>query len=265
MRGSLVVINLVPNPKSFLQRRMLEAVNEDENHLLGIMVKDGRLPHKNASRVTERAQNYLMLMLKFDDLLPAIQMWRSLPTWNPLAQTVIVFMDPIDTTDEMNKLVRKVFELLLEYGIIYANAVYQMKDDPNKMEAMTWFPFKDECCASSVDSIYKIDECIVSENLNEKTGEVTKSKKFVEFNAHLYPKIPNTLHGCPMRVSTFIWEPFVVGNDTWVESGVEILMLKTITSQMDMKLKFNILKDDVVSAKISADNETGIYADLIQK
>jgi hypothetical protein len=48
-RGSLVVINLVPNPRSFLQRKILEAINEDNKHALGVMVKDGRLKHLNAS------------------------------------------------------------------------------------------------------------------------------------------------------------------------------------------------------------------------
>lgn len=264
MRGSLVVINLVPNPKSFLQRRMLEAVNEDKKHALGIMVKDARLEHRNASRVTDRAQNYMLLMLELKDLIDALKMWSSLPTWNPLAQTVIVFMEPIESIQVKNEQVRYVFEQLLKHGIIFANAVYQLKQDPYTLEAETWFPFHGKSCSSQVENIHKIDECIVTETFNNKTGLSKRDLKFHEYNYDMFPKVPITLHNCPLVVSTFIWEPFVVGNDT-VESGLEVLMLRTITEQMKLDLIFNILDDGVAAAKISADNQTGIYADLVQK
>lgn len=259
MRGSLVIINLVPNPKSFLQRRMLESVNEDKKHALGIMVKDARLEHKNASRVTDRAKNYLLLMMHLDDLTDALKQWKMLPTWNPLAQTVIVFMDPIETVKEKMRVVQYVFEELFKHGILFANVLYQLKEDPYKLEAETWFPYYGEGCAAAVSNIYKIDECIVTVTSDNKT-----TKKFHHYNADLYPKVPKTLHNCPMLVSTFIWEPFVVGNDS-VESGLEVLMLRTITQQMKLDLTFNILDDGVAAAKISDNNQTGIYADLIQK
>lgn len=259
MRGSLVIINLVPNPKSFLQRRMLESVNEDKKHALGIMVKDARLEHKNASRVTDRAKNYLLLMMHLDDLTDALKQWKMLPTWNPLAQTVVVFMDPIETVKEKMRVVQYVFEELFKHGILFANVLYQLKEDPYKLEAETWFPYYGEGCAAAVSNIYKIDECIVTVTSDNKT-----TKKFLHYNADLYPKVPKTLHNCPMLVSTFIWEPFVVGNDS-VESGLEVLMLRTITQQMKLDLTFNILDDGVAAAKISDNNQTGIYADLIQK
>lgn len=264
MRGSLVIINLVPNPKSFLQRRILESVNEDKKHALGIMVKDARLEHKNASRVTDRAKNYLLLMLNLGDLTDALKQWKMLPTWNPLAQTVIVFMNPIESVDEKIRVVRYVFEELFKHGILFANVLYQLKEDPYKLEAETWFPYYGDACAADVSNIYKIDECIVTVSSDNTTGEQKKTRKFFEFNSELYPKVPKTLHNCPMLVSTFIWEPFVVGNDS-VESGLEVLMLRTITQQMKLDLTFNILDDGVASAKISDDNQTGIYADLIQK
>lgn len=264
MRGSLVIINLVPNPKSFLQRRMLEAVNEDKKHELGIMIKDGRLPHRNASKVTDRAKNYLLLMLVLGDLTDALRQWKSLPTWNPLAQTVIVFMDPIATIENKERDVKIVFDELLSHGILFANVIFQLADDPHKLVTETWFPYLGDSCAKTVDNIYKIDECVVNESVNETTGATKFTKSLNEFNYNLFPKVPNRLHGCPLTVSTFIWEPFVVGNDT-VESGLEILMLETMSTQMEMELKFNILSDEISSALISGDNETGIYADLIQK
>lgn len=257
-RGSLVVINLVPNPRSFLQRRMLEQINEDKKHALGVMVKDGRLKHLNASAwgVTDKAQSYLLLMLVYDDLVVTVKQWKSLPTWNPLAQTVIVFMDPILTVEVKEVSVKKILETLLSEGMINAIVVYQMEDDAERMVAETWFPYKNTSCASSVENIYVIDECVVSEtNVN---GTVD------EFNENYFPRIPTTFHGCPLNVSTFFWEPYVAGTPENI-AGLEIQMLKTITSQMDLKINYNFLDKKLLAAKISADNKSGLYADLLQK
>lgn len=266
MRGSLVIVNLVPNPKSFLQRRILESINEDKDHVMGVMVKDAGLEHKNASRVTDRAQNYLLLMLQLDDVTKSLKQWKSLPTWNPLAQTVIVIMDPIDTEDRKTQMVKKVFEELLENGIIFANTIYQMSDNPLKLVVESWFPYFNKSCASRVENIHVVDECVITETttIENDVKVVKREENFVELNQEKYPKIPNRMHGCLMNVSTFIWEPFVVGNDE-VESGLEILMLQTITKQMELELKFNILSDAVLTMKITDNNQTGIYANLIQK
>lgn len=264
MRGSLVIINAVPHPKSLLQRQLMRALNEDPNHEFGVMAKDARLPHKNASRVTDKAQNYMLLMREFPEVDLALVQWKNLPTWNPLAQTVIFFMDPIQSLEEKNHFVRAVFEKLLVYGILNANAAFHMSLNPNKMEVETWFPYHKEGCAKKVESIFKIDECIVTEPVVGEDGVVTQGKEIIQHNENLFPKIPNTLHNCPMKVSTSIWEPFVVGDDE-VKSGLEIQMLQTITKQMKLKLEFNILEDVVATKKISDDNQTGIYADLIQK
>lgn len=265
MRGSLVIVNITPKPTSFLQRRIFEALNEDGRHLFTVMAKDGRIAHKNASRVTDRAQNYLLLIKELSDVTAALKQWKSLPTWNPSAQTVTLLLESIDTEERKNEIVKQVFTELLHSGHIFANVMYQMTENPYQMKVDTWFPYFNQSCALDVENIYTIDECDVIESLDENTGEVTREKNITAFNQEMYPKIPNSLNDCQLTVSTIIWEPFVVGNDTMVESGLEILMLETIAGQMELKLKFNILKDEVVTKKITDDNQTGIYADLIQK
>lgn len=286
MRGSLVIMNLIPHPKSFLQRRILSSFNEDKNHMLGIMVKNGRLEHKNASRVTDRAQNYMLLMTELEDLSITLVQWKSLPTWNPLAQTVILLIEPLKTVDEKDYKVKHIFDELLHSGMIFANVMYQMESDAYKMEVRkanlfrhikltlsiqveSWFPYYRNSCATSVDNIYKIDECIVKETVNDETGEISLDEKIFEFSKDKEPKVPHTFHGCQFNVSTFVWEPFVVGRqynaNLMIESGLEILMLKAIAKQMEMKLKYSVLSPEIATAKITSDNQTGIYADLIHK
>lgn len=268
-RGSLVVINLVPSPKSFLQRKILEAINEDRNHSFGVMVKDGRLKHLNASAwgVTDKAQSYLLLMLVINDLDVTLKQWESLPTWNPLAKTVIVLMHPIETNEDKSILVKQVLERLLEKGIMNANVLYQMKSDDSKMVAETWFPYLNSSCASTVENIFMIDECVVTEIVDEDTKTTVRKTSVVPLNVKLFPKIPSTFHGCPMKVSLFIWEPFVVSSEDSEDNlaGIEIQMLKTITNQMDLEINYKFLDKKILAAKISGDNQSGIYADLLQK
>lgn len=258
--GSLVITNLVYFHKSFLQRRMLESLNEDKNHTMGIMIKDARLPHKNASKVTDKAKNYLLLMIELDDLNVTLVQWKSLPTWNPLAQTVIVFMIPFNCTKKKEEDVKAVFEMLLDEGIYYAIAIYQMRTDPYKLIAETWFPYHDDSCATSVDHVFKIHECTV---LNPD-GDNATEHTIDEFNQDRYPKVPNTLHDCPLFVSAFLWEPFVIIHRNG-STGLEILMLKAITEKMNLKLNFTVLRKEHRTKRITDNNRTGIYADLIQK
>lgn len=257
-KGSLVIINLVNTTKSFLQRRVLERINEDKKHALGVMVKDGRLKHLNASAwgVTDKALSYMLLMLEFEDLVVTVKQWKSLPTWNPLAQTVIVFMEPIKSVEIKDSSVKKVMTTLLDEGMINVIVIYQLEGDSEKMIAETWFPYLNSSCARSVENIFVIDECVVSGS--EPNGTVD------DFNENYFPRIPTTFHGCTLNVSALIFEPFVAGTENQT-TGLEIQMLNTITEQMEMTISYNFLEKKLLTTKISADNESGLYADLIQK
>jgi hypothetical protein len=202
-QGSLVVINLVPNPRSFLQRKMLYSINEDIWHNFGVMVKDGRLKHLNASAwgVTDKAQSYLLLMVVMDDLDVTLKQWKGLPTWNPLAQTVIVFMDPMENIATKNLLVRETFENLLNEGILKAIVMYQMKDENMRMISESWYPYYNKSCAKKVENIHEIDECIVGESFNETSQEMEPYENITALNEYLEPKMPSTFHGCPIHVS----------------------------------------------------------------
>lgn len=267
-RGSLIIINKVELVKSLIQQDILSSLNEDPQHAFGIMVKNGRKKHGNATAfgVTDKAKSYMMLMITLDDLKYAIIQWKSLPTWNPLAQTVVVVLEPMMSKYEKDKIVRTAFEMLFEVGMIYANVVYHMNKTRDIMETETWFPYDGELCADRVANIHKIDKCKATKHFDNETGAVEWEQSFETFYEEKYPKLPFTFHQCSFHASVFIWEPFVVaGEDGQIDSGLEILMLNTITKQMNLAIRYKILDNELATRKISYDNQTGIYADLIQK
>lgn len=272
-RGSLIIVNVVEGVTSTMQKDILRDLNEDKNHTFGIMVKDGKKPHMNAVKfgVTDKAKSYMMLMKNLDDLEHAIEQWRSLPTWNPNAQTVVVALRPMLTLYEKRVIVKKALHMLLEAGIIYANVVYYMEKRDDILTTETWFPYSGadgNRCAENIEhkDIVKIDDCFATKNYDEDGNFLSSSTEYQSYNDEKFPKLPLTFHDCQLNVSTFIWEPFVVANkENKIESGLEVTMLDSITKQMKLKINYIILDKELAAKKISNDNQTGIYADLIQK
>lgn len=241
-----------------LQQGILSALME--NLKFSIMPKFPPKPHP-PSRLVDKVQNYLAISREVQDVAYGVELWKRLPTWNPLARVMVFFLNPINSTETKDFMVRECFKLLLKEGMLYANAMYQMADDPYKMIVETWFPYESTGCAKEVGRIYQIQECTIPRsNIKGNVSTITN------VNENKYPKLPNTLHGCKLHVSAFIWAPFIIGSRERgkVEAGVEIEMLKTITTQMKMKLVFKILNNTIVTKRVT-DNQTDIYADLLRK
>lgn len=164
-------------------------------------------------------------------------------------------------------MVKKILERLLFDGMINSMVVYHLSEDINLLVSETWFPFMNSSCGKIVENVYKIDECRVTEHFNATTNKTEIQISNSTFNQHLFPRIPRYFNGCFLDVSAFVWSPFVVmKNELGDElTGLELKMLKEITSKMELRIKFKLLEGNPLTRKISYDNKTGIYADLLQK
>lgn len=69
--------------------------------------------------------------------------------------------------------------------------------------------------------------------------------------------MPDKYHGCPLIVTTNIWEPFVFGNRETAEDGIEVMLIKTISEKLDMKAIFKVVDDAKAFAYITEDEDTG--------
>ncbi|XP_039445899.1 uncharacterized protein LOC120425434 [Culex pipiens pallens] len=303
MKGSLAIINIKPDTSAF-QLNILKSFNDDPRHEMGVMVKDGRKKHWNASHVTEKAKNYLLLISVSSELDAPINQLRRLPTWNPLAQVVVLF------TSEMTPLVfqievRNALQKLFENSVLNVNVMVQ-RYNTSVLEVWTWFPYENGGCADNILNIRLMDECeyveVSMENAADKMDEksefiapeleysnVTAANSSLEVfieqaeqagdsfaetvwlfrEKHYFsdygPKIPKDYNYCPLMISTPIWEPFVVGNETSIEKGLEVLMIEVITARMKLTPVYRFIDPLRAAATITADNSTGFYADLIQR
>ncbi|CAG9806298.1 unnamed protein product [Chironomus riparius] len=271
LTGSLVIINLVSNP-SVVQARILQSFNEDKGHNIAVMVKDSKKPHRS-SRVQEKAQNYFMLLQHFDEFEATLNQLKALPTWNPLAQFVVQFTISFEDEKLQAEWIERLFTELLSNDALKVNAMYQFKNDTERIGVITWFPYHNLSCPATVEIIRKIEECYVVSLINETTGQQEKDYKIESFNQDLYPLIPKKLHRCKMQVSAVVWEPFVVAteedhgydDDVVIEKGLEVLMLKTITDGMDLNLTFQAINKDRATRTITENNKTGLYSSILRR
>lgn len=197
MKGSLVIMNLTPAPSIF-QSKIIESLNEDITHEFSVMIKDSRKKHMNASHVSEKAQNYFMFIVSSEDVNSTVHQWRSLPTWNPMAQVMGLFteiFDPITLEEQ----IRSVLSELLLHNMLNVNLMYN-KAGSNTVEMITWFPYDSSNCANNILNLRVIDQCVYETNtLNSSDANIIFHPKKKE------KKIPPVLHGCPLKISSSIW------------------------------------------------------------
>lgn len=216
MAGSLVIVNF-PSEGLFIAKDIIKSLMEDVRHNQTIMTKVATRHHADPLHVTELAQNYLIICRSSSDLRENLIQLKSLPTWNPLAQFVIVIGNRLNASDTQLNIL-KVVEETLTYHIININVIYT-KPNSNDTEVIGWYPYDGTNCANRLENLKIIDECSISDG---KPNVTSYDKKFD-------PKIPNNLHLCPIRVSSISWQPFVKYNTKQgFHAGSEYNFVKTL-------------------------------------
>lgn len=261
MKGSLVVLYVIHYPNIF-QRRILEKLNNDKNHLISLMVKNAHKIHSPLF-TTDKAQNYIVLISKASELAIIIVQMVGRMTWNPLAQFLVIYSEPMKSIYDREIVLQVVLNEFLQVNVLNVNVIVQSFEITNQLDVFTWFPYQDKSCAHKIENVKKIEECKVID-LNE-TGIVKRENLVKSFNQEYYPRIPKTLHDCPLKVTTFINEPYVVGPKNNLDKGLEILMVKVISEKMNLKPMFNFIEQHRASTLITDNNKTGIYSKLLQK
>lgn len=242
MKGSLVIMNLTPKPNTF-QSRIIQALNEDPYHEFSVMVKSAIRKHLNASHVSDKAQNYFMFIVSNEDVNRTLHQWRSLPTWNPLAQVVVLFTISLDT-ESLLRQTQFVLKELFENSMLNVNIISH-RSDTNFVQAMTWFPYENENCANEIQNIQLIDECEYNDGAHSSFDSKSGSGfNILDHSRKKREKIPLSLHGCPLTISSGVWEPFTFYDPNHgFNKGIEVLMLKTITNVLGMRPMYFILND----------------------
>lgn len=257
LKGSLAIVNLSPDP-SLIARKVLYILNENPKHDLGVMVKDATKYHFSPAHVTEKAQNYFIMVDTADQLPQTIKQLFRLPTWNSLANVVLLFTSLMNET-MLEAQTQDVLEQLFKKSMYNVNVMSQ-KIDTFMLQSYTYFPYDEGNCATSVKNVRILHECV-----NEKeSSEDPDNIKVKEYNKFRFPKIPNRLHGCRLNVSVAVQTPYVVKSNDKIESGIEIQMLNMIGQKLDLKPMYRIIDEQLLNSLTTNNRTHGLYSDVLQ-
>lgn len=148
--------------------------------------------------MSEKAQNYFMFIVSSEDVNSTVHQWRSLPTWNPMAQVMGLFTEVFDAVT-IEEQIRNVLSELLIHNMLNVNLIYN-KAGTNIVEMITWFPYEGANCANRILNLRIIDRCEYETN-SSNSSDVN----IVFLPKKKEKKIPLTLHGCNLKVSSSVW------------------------------------------------------------
>lgn len=179
---------------------------------------------------------------------------HRLPTWNPLAQVVALFMNTYED-EELESHLFLVFRAFLEVNMINVNVI-SYRFGTNIMQTSTYYPYQGKNCADRVEYLWKFDECEYNDDV-----DITEIRSI----HRLRSKVPFKLHDCPLNISSAISEPYVFYDkeENSFNEGTEVLMARTIAEALQMKPVFTLINETRENRVIS--NITGIFSYLFQK
>ncbi|XP_072930216.1 uncharacterized protein [Epargyreus clarus] len=227
LSGSIVIISINSRASTITQRLLLQTIHAGIKY--SIMVKDGYVPHANASHFPEKAKNYLMVLENKAEIIKHIEQLRKLPTWNPLAKAIIFYeLQKNDTAEDVAiKFINHLREDKLLKSIIF---IYSPQDD--EVVSYSWSPYSETNCGGKCDSVYVLDTC--------KDNVITQLEEQREM-------FPLDMKGCPLITYAVVSQPYVMppirklSNTTYKDAyefdkGGEISLMKIISQFTNMTL-----------------------------
>lgn len=180
------------------------------------------------SKFIESANCYILLVSSEIELDNNLFHLRNTSSWNAHAKFIIIIYE----SEKWENFLTSSVETLWQFYVINFVLLVQKQFKP-RVHIFIWLPYENNDCGTNFNNIQEIDSC-----------DFGKFKK----NTVLFPeKIPRNMHGCPLRVITVIWPPYVLSsNDKIVNdeseidlrNGYEVLLIKVLAHKMNLTVKF---------------------------
>jgi hypothetical protein len=201
---------------------------------------------------------------------------KSNSAWNARAQFVVAIMHPVGSSPQNRAKVKtenaqifaefwrhNVVEVILLQSVHFFEENVPVNRGTPTIEVYTWFPyFPSGQCAQTTDGV------LLDMWVTKKDGV-----GYFLHNVSLFPpKIPRYLPGCPIRISTFEFEPVVMypwhsedGNTLLYKGGLEIEMLKMIQKATNMSTVFRQRPSDATwGVLLDNGSWTGVLREVIE-
>lgn len=271
VKGSTAIISQMIH-SAFQQRFLLKGIHETEE--LTILMKQPYLYHYSAKKMIEKSKIYIIFLSNSNEILDHLKLMKRLPTYNTFAKIIVCFPNQMSQSD-FERERKKSIEILFGNDFFDIFAI-GMKYNTTTLESYTFFPFDNGNCAKKVRNIQLVDKCelvanntvflkknfesFISRKSNTSIIRLTEYRKF-------FPKLPEHITNCVIPVTVSNFEPYVVVNEetNTIDKGVEVMIINSTFQEMEAKVKFRILDPKVRYYRTSLNNETGRFADILNK
>ena len=172
---------------------------------------------------------------------------KSSKEWNPRAKFLVLLlkMQNISVEEHQRKLAQDVFTVLWKWKVMdvvlllpsESKDLSSQEESTSLLNAFTWFPYSPAGNCGNVNNVALVNKWIM---------EKSRKQRF-QFDIPLFPnKIPNNFGGCPLRITCFQYEPFIMGmvtrEDGTVDyrSGIEVELVNVIANVVNMSILFQL-------------------------
>lgn len=272
--GAMTILTVL-HQSAGAQRNLIRSLMENVD--LNFMIKKSHRYHYSTHAVIEKSKMYTFLTVDASDLEGVVALLRTLPTWNALAKVLVIF--PFELAeDELKVQVERSLRYLFEEVGFFDVIVIAREINTMRVVAYTFFPYDNNNCAKEVNNIEVIDECevmvpayldLTDYRAVEKYINENKEKGFFTMTEHRNGsgKVPDEIPGCNITISVADFSPFAkIEKNQTVERGIEVNLIKTVAeTKLNAKIKWALISPKVRYSNFTVSNETGIFANLLQR
>lgn len=174
--------------------------------------------------------NYVIQVRNLSELKQNLRVLQGYFTWNPHARFVVVSVaDYGNNKDAAANIIQQLWEHKVASGIV----LLPNPQNRSSYETFSWFPFAGSHCGDGFEEVKIIDKCYFG--------------KFDNGTDWFPDKIPHDLNGCPVRVVTVVWPPYVLApekkisgtkNEYDFRDGLEIRLMNTMAKAANFSVVY---------------------------
>jgi hypothetical protein len=184
-----------------------------------------------------------------------IHQLESLPAWNSRAKFVVVAEENnVRPNDQILKDILKEFWKWNIFNVVILSPT-ELTNASTSVGVYTWFPysFPSGRCGE-LRQIVLLDTCLT-------TGKTTA--RFLNDSPIFEQKIPYNIDGCPFRVSTLKFHPFIIYDNSTLD-GSEIRLILSIADKINATLKLKVsLAPERKGQQLSNGTWTGLRGEIM--